>query len=208
LAFADIHFRIRIGVTGHRTIKDPEAVARKIREILNDRVWEMFDPPLRIKDPVTPLAFTVLSPLAEGADRLVAKEVLKIADSELEVVLPLAKEDYLLDFSTPESKAEFQQLLDRARKTTLLREAGPETGLDEVRAKAYESAGRYVVDHCDLLIAIWDGKPARGRGGTAEIVAYARNKGRPLVIVSTDNTEDIFIEKGIGISSLNLSYRG
>jgi len=205
VAFADLPFRIRVGVTGHRTIEERELVSRKIREILHDRVWELFDPPVQRKEPLTRLAFTVLSLLAEGADCLVADEVLKTADSELEAVLPLAREDYLRDFSTPETKAEFRELLNRARKTTVIKEAGPDTELDEVRKKAYEGAGRYVVDHCDLLIAIWDGRPARGRGGTAEIIDYARNKDCPLVIISTTKAGDIGIEKRSGISGRTFS---
>ena len=44
----------------------------------------------------------------------------------------------------------------------------------ETREKAYERVGRYVVDRCDVLIALWDGERSRGHGGTAEIVDYAR----------------------------------
>jgi hypothetical protein len=195
LAFADLPCRIRVGVTGHRAINEPEAVACKIREILQERIWKLFDPSDHREKPITPLAFTVLSSLAEGADRLVAQEVLKIAASELEVVLPLAMEDFLRDFSTSESNAEFYELLSQARKTTVLRETDLESKQKNFREKAYEAAGRYVVDHCDLLIAVWDGEPARGRGGTAEIIAYARSVGRYLVIVPIDNTEEIRIEK-------------
>jgi hypothetical protein len=32
-----------------------------------------------------------------------------------------------------------------------------------------------------VLIALWDGQPSRGKGGTAEIVAYARQRGIPVV---------------------------
>ena len=62
--------------------------------------------------------------------------------------------------------------------------------------KAYEDVGQYVVTHSDILIALRDGRPSRGRGGTAEIVAYAREKKRPLIIISSENPENIVIEKG------------
>lgn len=192
---ADLPFRLRIGVTGHRIIKDPEWTAQKIRDILHHRIWEFFDFPVQREKIGSRIAFTLLSPLAEGADRLVAVEVFKTADSELEAVLPMAEEEYCRDFATAESRAEFHDLLGQARKITLIKEAGSDSGPAEFRKKAYEAAGRYVVDHCDLLIAIWDGEPARGRGGTAEIITYARSKNRPLVILSTDNTKDIRIEK-------------
>jgi hypothetical protein len=43
----------------------------------------------------------------------------------------------------------------------------------EAREDAYARAGHAIVDASDVLVALWDGKPARGRGGTAEIVQYA-----------------------------------
>ena len=53
--------------------------------------------------------------------------------------------------------------------------------------------GRYVVDHCDVLIALWDGMPSSGQGGTAEIVSYAKEQCRPVVIFSTE-TGDVAVE--------------
>ena len=194
-----------MGVTGHRTIKEPELISQKIQEILHDRVWELFDQLGNAKESGTQLAFTILSPLAEGADRLAAAEILKIADSELEAVLPMARDEYVRDFATAGSRAEFHDLLGRASRTIVLGEAAPDIALDEVRNKAYEAVGRHVVDHCDLLIAVWDGKPARGRGGTAEIVAYARQQNRPLAIVPTDGDGDIRCEKWSGISGRSFS---
>ena len=35
------------------------------------------------------------------------------------------------------------------------------------------AAARATVAHCDMLIAVWDGRPPRGRGGTAEVVDLA-----------------------------------
>ncbi len=41
------------------------------------------------------------------------------------------------------------------------------------------------MDECDVLLAVWDGKPAAGRGGTAEIVAYALKRRVPVVAIPT-----------------------
>lgn len=202
---SNLPFRLRVGVTGHRTIKVPELISRKIKEILDERVWELFDPPVTAKKSGTRLAFTILSPLAEGSDRLVAAEVIKNENSELEAVLPMAKDEYVRDFATAGSRTEFHDLLGRASRTIVLGEAAPDSTLDEVRNKAYEAVGHHVVDHCDLLIAVWDGKPARGRGGTAEIVAYARQQNRPLAIVPASGDGEIRCEKGSGISGRSLS---
>jgi hypothetical protein len=48
---------------------------------------------------------------------------------------------------------------------------------------AYLCASQYLIDRCDLLLAVWDGSPATATGGTAEAVKYARERGRPLVLV-------------------------
>jgi hypothetical protein len=205
LAFADIPFRVRIGVTGHRALRQPERIAATIGEVLDTGIRELFDRPFPPEHRATPLAYTVLTPLAEGADRLVAKEVLKTANAEIEVVLPLAREDYLRDFAAAESKAEFEALCQKARLvhalgSSPLPSAGRAADSEEERKRAYEKAGRHVVDRCDVLIAVWDGKPSRGRGGTAEIVAYAREKKRPLIIVSSENPDQTITEKGAGLS--------
>jgi hypothetical protein len=205
LAFSDIPFRVRIGVTGHRTLPERERLAEGIRKVLDTQIWELFDRPLPADRRAAPLAYTILTPLAEGADRLVAKEILNTPDAAIEVVLPLAKEDYLRDFAEAASKAEFEGLSRKARQMTVLEPPAPSAAgaaawPGEDRKRAYEQVGRHVVDHCDVLIAVWDGKPSRGRGGTAEIVAYAREKKLPLIIVSSDNPVEITTEKGIGLS--------
>jgi len=179
--------RVIIGVTGHRKLNDEPVLAEKIKRTL-ERIKQLI-PPLQN----TPMVFSILSPLAEGADRLVAREVLKIPDSQLEVVLPIEKDDYLQDFDLPESKAEFEQFLSQARRIKKL----PSTA---TRTEAYEQVGRYVVDHCDVLIALWDGKPAAGQGGTAEIVEYAREKECPLFWVHTEKEAEATYEQGRDLS--------
>jgi hypothetical protein len=156
-----IPFRLRIGVTGHRRLPDEEALAEQVKRALQ-RIRQLVP-----SSPHTPVLFTVISPLAEGADRLVAREVLKDEGADLEVPLPLPRAEYLRDFQSDESKREFEGLLSQAREVT-------ELGPSESREAAYESVGRYVVDRCDVLIALWDGEGSRGQGGTAEIVEYAR----------------------------------
>jgi len=129
---------------------------------------------------------------AEGADRLVVREVLKYPEAILEVVLPLEKNDYLQDFETAESKAEFENLISLARSVRVLPSKN-------IRTEAYEQVGRYVVDQCEVLIALWNGKQASDRGGTQEIVDYARETKCPLVWINTEEQEKITFEPGHGI---------
>jgi hypothetical protein len=131
----------------------------------------------------------VVSSLAEGADRVVARAVLSYPDASLDAVLPLTLEDYMEDFASEASRKEFAELLSRCSEPVLLRtrsireERSDAGGQAEIRSDAYAKAGQYVVDHCDVLIAVWDGEPARGGGGTAEIVEYGLRKSRPLIRV-------------------------
>jgi hypothetical protein len=46
---------------------------------------------------------------------------------------------------------------------------------------AFFAAGQAVVDRCDILFAVWDGRPAKGLGGTADIVKHALDRGRPVL---------------------------
>jgi hypothetical protein len=169
-----IPFTFRIGVTGHRDLADPDSFCAPIGEALR-RLKKLVS-----VSPGVGLVPVVISALAEGADRLVAKEVLADKNARLEVALPLPEEEYVKDFTSEASKEEFCCLLARASEAPW---QAPD-GLD--RDEAYERAGRYVVDRCDALIALWDGKKARGRGGTAEIVGYAQEHGVPIAWVHTE----------------------
>ena len=199
-------FRIRIGVTGHRRLPHAGDLAARIDEALDVHVPGLLGPAgVSIRASTrTPLEFTVVTPLAEGADRLVAETALKRADTTIEVVLPLTVEDYVEDFATDASRAEFRRLMARARRPISLRETpladefGPGE-LVEARERAYEDVGRHVVRHCDVLLALWGGETARGKGGTADTVAYARSIGRPVVVIDTDRPFGIEVHAGDGI---------
>jgi hypothetical protein len=120
----------------------------------------------------------VLSSLAEGADRLVARRLMARHAARLIVPLPLPRAQYLQDFPMPASKAEFEELIRLADRVVELPQA-------PARDEAYRQAGVYVIDHCDVLLAVWDGQAPRGAGGTGEIVQLARQRGLPIVWVHT-----------------------
>ncbi len=125
---------------------------------------------------------TVISALAEGADRIVARHVLARPGFGLIVPLPLPESDYLTDFESEESRAEFLRLLQRAGHVE-------EMSSTATRDRAYEAAGEYVLNNSDVLITIWDGESAQGRGGTGDIVARARERGLPIAWVHAGNRE-------------------
>jgi nucleoside 2-deoxyribosyltransferase len=179
--------RLIVGVTGHRRLVGMSSPAERIHDVL-DEIRRLV-PPMK----KTPVVFTALSPLAEGADRLVVEEILKMPDSLLEVVLPFDENDYVQDFSDAESQKEFFELLGQARSIHRL-----SSSLN--RNQAYAQAGRYVVDHSDVLIALWDGAPPEGEGGTATIVEYARAKQCPLYWIRTEGDFPVTHERGRGLN--------
>jgi hypothetical protein len=170
----ELPFRLRLGVTGHRTLADADSVARRAREVLDIVETRVLPHPAS-----TRVVFTLVTALAEGADRLLSRVVLERDGSELEVLLPLAVDEFVRDFATAESRAEFTELLARA--------TGPpqEPRRPLERPDAYAVAGYELVDRVDILVAVWDGEPARGPGGTATIVEYARARGVPTFVIST-----------------------
>lgn len=180
--------RIVTGVTGHRNLDSSILLTNSIQTAI-EKARQMV-PPLKS----TPLVLTILSPLAEGADRLVTQEVLKYPEAILEVVLPLERDDYLKDFETAESKAEFEKLISLARSVRVL---PPK----DDRTEAYEQVGRYMVDQCEVIIALWNGKKASGRGGTQEIVDYARKTKCPLIWINTEEEGKVTLEPGHGLNA-------
>lgn len=185
---ADSPVRIVIGVTGHRRLKNETPLAKEAAAVL-EKIKKHFPPQIGHS-----VAFTVISPLAEGADRLVARVVLERSDGQLEVVTPMEKEEYAADFSRPGSREEFERLFSKAGSFRRLPSSGS-------RTEAYAKAGRYVVDHCDVLIAIWDGRAGDGEGGTAETVRYARKRRCPLFWIRADGRAKTTFEPGRGISA-------
>ena len=166
-----IPFTFRIGVTGHRELADPAALIPAVQDAIEGITTRLLGAGAEFR-------LVVVSALAEGADRLVARQVLARPGAELEAALPRPPEDYLADFGTEESKAEFACLFGKAG---LIWQAPA----CNTREDGYQQAGHYIVDRSDAVIALWDGEPARGPGGTATVVAYAREQHVPLVWVPT-----------------------
>ena len=122
-----------------------------------------------------------VSPLAHGADQIAAEVALEHGFS-LHAVLPFAIDDYRDDVTTNGAAARFDALIGRSAGVLEL------PGTRERELEAYVMAGRATVAHCDVLIAVWDGLEARGRGGTAEVVALAITQGTPVIHLPIDGT--------------------
>jgi hypothetical protein len=181
---------LRVGVTGHRANKLPPPTAERLRPVIRaalERLKGLLDRLQRERADADRGAHPVLrivSPLAEGADRLVAAEGLALG-AELLCPLPFLRLSYRRDFVEPASLAEFDALILRA---TSVIELGGDYDTEDTRKVAYAAVGEYVVDESDAVIALWDGEASGGQGGTAEIVERARRKGRPVLWLPTLDT--------------------
>jgi hypothetical protein len=155
-----------VGITSHRNIdpREIETIRKRVRSLL-DRLRQEF--------PNAPL--TILSPLAEGGDQLVAEEGLKLG-ARIVAPLPFAREMYAQDFTHDVARQRFESLCAQARLIELPLLTGhthaevSEPG--DQRDRQYAHVGMFVARHCHLLLAIWDGKPSHRLGGTAQIVDY------------------------------------
>lgn len=151
-----------IGITGHRDL--PKTDEPRLRACLGE-VLER----LKLKNAATPLL--VLSGMAAGADTLAAEESFERGIPVL-ACLPMPVEEYEKDFS-PAELARFRRALARCWDSIVVGSSG-------MGEKSYAAAGNYIAYYSDLLIALWDGEPGRGPGGTADIVAI-RKSGMPDV---------------------------
>ncbi len=159
---------VRVGVTGHRILTQTKRIDTGIDAVL-----------AAIGSKFPGATLCLLSPLAEGTDRLVARRVLQRPNSRLVFPLPLPRDEFERDFTSAESTDEFRRLLDRADEVIELPAQGS-------RSEAYRAAGMYVLDRCDTLIAVWDGQE---ENETGKVVAEARRRKLPIAWIHAGNRD-------------------
>jgi hypothetical protein len=153
----------RIAISGHRGPPGPTArvVDEAIRAALARHAPDV----------------TGISALADGADQVFARAVTDLGGT-LVAYIPAAR--YRAGLPA-QSHPEYDDLLAQAavRRMTFT-ESTPESHM---------AASRLMVDEADELYAVWDGKPARSYGGTADVVAYAREHGTPVRVIWPDGAQ-------------------
>ncbi|MFI6921674.1 hypothetical protein ACIBIZ_17125 [Nonomuraea spiralis] len=153
---------VRIAVSGHRGLPEETVVLIEgaVRQAL-----EEYGP-----------GVTGMSCLADGADQIFARAVLDLG-GVLEVVIPA--EEYR-DGLPGECRAAYDELLGRAVRTHRLR-------FGESTSESHMTASARMLEDADVLFAVWDGQPARGYGGTADVVAEARRREVPVRVIWPDS---------------------
>lgn len=150
---------MRLGVTGHQ-IMDVSVetwVTNMMHEIVIDRRPE-----------------AGLTCLAMGTDQIFAGILLAL---KIPFIVVIPSLDY---------EQTFQEFASLSRYKHLLTKAESEIRLDVQHAseKAYFQAGKILVDKSDMLVAVWDGRPAKGLGGTADVVNYALQRKKRIIHVN------------------------
>lgn len=155
---------MKLGITGHRELDNPDWVKQELHRIIN-----LQNPPI--------IGFTSL---AVGTDQLFAQALLDCAGI-FQVIVPC--EEYIKAFDLSE-RVEYERLLSKAASIEVL----PMAICNE---DAFFLAGKKVIDISDLIIAVWDGKPAAGLGGTADIVEYAKLHSKSFIHINPVKQETI-----------------
>lgn len=148
-----------IAVTGHMDLTD--ASVPLVRDALRKTLAPYAD------------ELTGVSCIAKGADSLFAEVVLELSGC-LQVVIP--SWDYRQNKVKPDHAATFDRLTEAAEEVVVLEHKSANQG-------AYEDANRTLLRRADRLVAVWDGNPPSGKGGTADTVIEAREIGIPVDIV-------------------------
>jgi hypothetical protein len=162
---ASLQVPLMIGVTGHRDL-----LATEVPVI--EQAVERFFLDLQKRFPALPMLVT--TPLAEGADRLVAR-VARRLEIPLNILLPMPRELYQKDFEGMSAES-FEEMLSLGEiiELPLLPglDAARELPEGAARDAQYEYLGIYLAAHSHILLALWDGKPSSAPGGTAQVVRF------------------------------------
>lgn len=148
---------LTIGITGHRGLHQKDEVGEALRQVL--AYYQAQEAEIE-----------VLSALAVGADTIFAQEAVA-AGIPLRVLLPFAQVEYERDFPQSGDVTTLHLLLNAATEVQTV-SATPTNEAE--RDAAYLACGQRLVQEANVLVAVWDGGPARGTGGTAQVVAYAQ----------------------------------
>ncbi|MEU8516993.1 hypothetical protein AB0C76_36245 [Kitasatospora sp. NPDC048722] len=152
---------MRIGITGHRGLD--EDVERQVRQLLAAALDEQRG------------SVTGISCIADGPDAWFA-EMLLDRGGAFEAVIPA--EEYR-DSLPADHHPLYDRLLERASEVH-------HTGMTASDSAAHMAGSEVLVGLADLVLAVWDGLPARGYGGTADVVGYAERRGVPVRVLWPD----------------------
>lgn len=115
-----------------------------------------------------------ISGLAIGADTDFANICLDLRDKKyhnitVEGAIPCPNQDAKW---TSNDKRKYQELLARLNKVTQVS--------DHYSAACFQKRNEYMIDHSDIIIAVWNGEQ---KGGTFNSICYARKTNKPITFI-------------------------
>lgn len=192
---------LAIGITGHRSLAaaDPGIVAGVARALglALDLVRAAGDRAVAADGRGGEATYRLVTMLAEGADLIAAGEA-AIRSIPVCAILPGAAAAYRATFEHPGSATAFDAALAAAERVYEL----PLATIDD---PAFGQANALILAQSDLLVAVWDGRPARGPAGTAEVVQAAIEQRIPTIVVRPE--ADAFPEIIADAEPLGLARR-
>lgn len=176
---------VKIAVTGHRLIKYDVQLLLSIRQVIGEIIKDYRNSEILL-----------YAALAEGSDQLVAEIALEFKNTWLHVPLPMATGDYLRDFNSEKAQEKFQGILSRAYRVELL-------PASKTHQEAYHNLGIYLVEHADIILAVWNGEYNQEMGGTSEVVKSALTAGKKVYWIfcpneAPDANNSLMMHKEIG----------
>jgi len=194
---------IGVGVSGHRLERLGEARLAGVSAAIDAALTAIE------QAVVAGAEVRLITSLADGVDTL-ATDVALTRGWPVDTILPFPRAEYARDFGEAEGLSDHQRLLSASRAVFEL----PGERMADGDGAAYERAGRVTLAQCDILLAVWDGKPPRGRGGTGQIVGEAVLLGLPVILLDPDGLNppqllwDGLIEHDLGQQSVETVARG
>lgn len=163
---ADLNKQIvKVAFTGHR----PNSLPSSYGYDLSNATWRRLIEEIKNKL-VTLHATTTITGGALGVDQAAF-----IASKELglfsELAIPCMNQDKLWSVN---AKDFYKRMLTTADKVTYISH-------QDYTSDCMQKRNQYMIDNCDVLIAIWDGRES---GGTANTVRYAKKLAKPVIIIS------------------------
>jgi hypothetical protein len=180
---------LNVGITGHRAGALTAPVVRTLRPIVYTVFRELREATRRLQESEesfcssTAAQLNLHTALATGADQIAAI-CGRSSGYFVRALLPFEPSEYRKDFAIGEELDGFEQALAAADEIVAL--PGNRSELQD----AYVLVGESLVETADILIAIWDGEQARGRGGTGEVVEMALRTSVPVIHIEVDHVSD------------------
>jgi hypothetical protein len=165
---------LAVGFTGHRKVP----YETKSRQVIRDFLAQQ-------KESHHGVMYGICS-AAAGGDQLFAESCIELK-IPLRILLPRPAEQFRADFDDA-SWQRSVHIMENAISVEI-------TGQYEARNEQFYDCGIQTVAESQLLVALWDGQPSRGVGGTQEIVSFARKTGHPIAWIHSETGALQFLNK-------------